>query len=220
MDLVWKYGRLCSIPFSKSSIPIHSGIFHIPYRNSRSIPFYFPYHALVVDSVLLSLLLHFTPTIVASLKIRKRLILKKLLPLPAPFQHFRFEIASASNLFHQSASFSASTKKITASASSFRFHIPGSHCYFATDGISLSKKHRNVLEVKQDTHNQLVASTMRQNRFLEIHQYLHTCENLDLQENDKFGKLIDYIFLLNASFFENFQGVFSHNISIDKTMVL
>ena len=34
----------------------------------------------------------FTPTVVARLKIRKRLILKKLLPLPAPFQHFRFRV--------------------------------------------------------------------------------------------------------------------------------
>ena len=42
MELVWKYGRLSSIPFLKSSIPFHSGIFHIPYRNFRSIP----YHAL------------------------------------------------------------------------------------------------------------------------------------------------------------------------------
>ena len=215
MDLVWKYGRLCSIPFLKFSIPIHSGIFHISYQNFRSIPFYFPYHALVVDSVLLLLLLHFTPTIVASLKIRKRLILKKLFPLPAPFQHFRFEIASASNLFHQSASSSASTKNNRFYR--FRFHIPGLHCYFATDGISLPKKHTNVLEVKQDTHNQLVASAMRQNRFLEIHQY--TCDNLNLQENDKFAKLIDYFFLLNASFFENFQAVFSHDISVDETMV-
>ena len=52
------------------------------------------YMTCVVDSLLLLLLLHFTPTVVASLKIPKRLILKK--------------IASAFNLFHQSAS--ASTK--------------------------------------------------------------------------------------------------------------
>ena len=44
MELVWKYGRLSSIPFLKSSIPFHSGIFHIPYHNFRSIP----YHALLV----------------------------------------------------------------------------------------------------------------------------------------------------------------------------
>ena len=42
-------------------------------------------------------LLHFTPTVVASLKIRKRLILKKLLPLPAPFQHFRFRFRPLSS---------------------------------------------------------------------------------------------------------------------------
>ena len=40
MELVWKCGRLSSIPFLKSSIPFHSGILHIPYRNFRSIPFH------------------------------------------------------------------------------------------------------------------------------------------------------------------------------------
>ena len=40
----------------------------------------------------MKLLLHFNPTVEASLKNRKRLILKKMLPLPAPFQHFRFRV--------------------------------------------------------------------------------------------------------------------------------
>ena len=111
MKLVWKYGRLSFILFLKSSIPFHSGIFHIPYRNFRSIPFYFlihsiPYHTMPWLSMLL--LQHFITSVVAWLKIRKRLILKKLLPLPAPFQHFRFRVRFHFNLFHQSAS--ASTK--------------------------------------------------------------------------------------------------------------
>ena len=46
MELVWKDGRLSFIPFLKSSIPFHSGIFHIPYRNFRSIPFHFPFHSI------------------------------------------------------------------------------------------------------------------------------------------------------------------------------
>ena len=46
MELVWKYGRLSSISFLKSSIPFHSGIFHIPYRNFRFIPFHFPFHSI------------------------------------------------------------------------------------------------------------------------------------------------------------------------------
>ena len=37
MRLVWKYGRLSSIPFLKSSIPFQYGIFHTPYRNFHSI---------------------------------------------------------------------------------------------------------------------------------------------------------------------------------------
>ena len=70
---------------------------------------------------IISLLLHFTPTVLASLKIRKRLILKKLLPLLAPFQNFRFRFQPFSSKcfrFH---------KKLTAfTASSFRF--ASTHC--------------------------------------------------------------------------------------------
>ena len=101
MKLVWKYGRLSSISFLRSSIAFHSGIFHIPYQNFRSIPFFIPYHALVVDFILLLLLQHFIPTVVARLKIRKRLILNKLLPLLAYFQHFCFRFQPlSSKCFH------------------------------------------------------------------------------------------------------------------------
>ena len=80
-----------------------------------------PYHALVVDSIIL--LRYFTPTVVARLKIWKRLIFKKLLSLPAPFQHFRFRVRFrfqplSSKYFHFH-------KKLTASSFRFRFHIPG-----------------------------------------------------------------------------------------------
>ena len=51
MELVWKYGRLSSIPFLKSSIPFHSGNFHIPNRNFHSIFHSIPYHALVATTV-------------------------------------------------------------------------------------------------------------------------------------------------------------------------
>ena len=73
------------------------------------------------------LLLHFTPTIVASVKYRKRPVLKNLLPLPAPFQNFRFRVRSASTLFHQSAS--ASSKKFTAYTASASTSLQSSHTY-------------------------------------------------------------------------------------------
>ena len=57
------------------------------------------------------LLLHFTPTVIASLKTHKRLILKKLLPLPAPFQHFCFRVR-----FH--------FQPLSSKCFCFRLHIP------------------------------------------------------------------------------------------------
>ena len=41
VELVWKYGRLPSVSFLKSSIPFHSGTFHIPFQNFPFIPFHF-----------------------------------------------------------------------------------------------------------------------------------------------------------------------------------
>ena len=122
---------------------------HLPYSISK-FPFYSifhstPYHALFVDSMLLLLLLHFTPTVVASLKIRKRLILKKLLPLPAPFQHFRFRVrfrfqALSSKCFRF-------LKKLTASASTFRFHF-----------------HIPVCNTLQQVHNKLEQKSPQKSR--------------------------------------------------------
>ena len=96
---------------------------HLPYRNFRSFPFSISYHALVVDSILL--LLRFTPTVLARLKIRKHLILKKLLPLLAPFQHFRFRFQPlSSKCFRFHKKLTAST--VFASSLRFHFHMPAS----------------------------------------------------------------------------------------------
>ena len=65
------------------------------------------------------ILIHLTPTVVGSLKIRKRLILKKLLPLPAPFQHFRFRV----RFRFQPLASKRFRKKINR-FHCFRFHIP------------------------------------------------------------------------------------------------
>jgi len=86
-------------------------------------------------------------------------------------------------------------------------------------GYSTPKNIRMFWEIKLDVHNALVSSAMRRNRFLEIHQYLHTCDDLDLPENDKFTKLAHFFSLLNASFLNNFTTLFSQDISIDETMV-
>lgn len=58
-------------------------------------------------------------------------------------------------------------------------------------------------ETKSDVNSELVSSTIRRNRFLEIHQYLHTCDNVALPEGDKFGKLRQCFDTLNESFSKN-----------------
>ena len=117
--MVWKYGILSSISFLKFSIPFWHLSYSVPKFPFHSIPFSIPYHALVFDLLLLLLLQNFTPTVVARLKIRKRLILKKLLTLPAPFQHFRFRVRfrfqpllSQCFRFHKKLTASASTSLV------------------------------------------------------------------------------------------------------------
>ena len=134
-NLVWIwYGRLSSIPFLKSSIPFHSAIFHIPYRNIHSI-----FHSIPCPGCrffIIIIIATFYPNGCSqfrSLKIRKRLILKKMLPLPAPFQRFRFRVrfrfqplSSKCFRFHKKLPAS------TASTSSFCFHIPGLRARWAS----------------------------------------------------------------------------------------
>ena len=46
MELVWKYGRLFFIPFLKSSILFHSGIFYSIFHTEISISFHFPFQSI------------------------------------------------------------------------------------------------------------------------------------------------------------------------------
>ena len=86
-------------------------------------------------------------------------------------------------------------------------------------GYLCPKNIRMFWEIKSDVHNELVSSSMRRKRFLEIHQYLHTCDNFQLSKNDKFAKLSEYFRLLNKSFLQNFDNIFTLDISVDETMV-
>ncbi|XP_018802138.1 PREDICTED: piggyBac transposable element-derived protein 1-like [Bactrocera latifrons] len=64
---------------------------------------------------------------------------------------------------------------------------------------------RMFWEVKSDTHNELVASSIRRNRFFEIQQYLHLSDSASLPPNDKFAKVRQYITKLNVNFTANFE---------------
>ena len=66
-------------------------------------------------------------------------------------------------------------------------------------GYALLKNIRMFWELKKDTHNELVSSAMRRNRFFEIHKYLHTSDNTKLFD-DKFAKVSLHFSYLNGSF--------------------
>lgn len=86
-------------------------------------------------------------------------------------------------------------------------------------GYLTPKYMRMFWEVKSDTHNDLVASSIRRNRFFEIQQYLHLCDSTSLPSNDKFAKIREYFTKLNQNFSANFKRAGSSHISIDETIV-
>ena len=80
------------LPFHSWNLPFHSGIFHSE--------IFVPFHSIPCPGCrfyIIITIVTFYLTVVARLKIRKRQILKKLLPLPAPFQHFRFRFQPLSS---------------------------------------------------------------------------------------------------------------------------
>ena len=83
------------LPFYSIFEIFHSIPFwHLPYSIPK-FPFHSNFHSIpchVCRFYLIIIIVTFYRNVVASLKIRKRLILKKLLPLPAPFQPFCFRV--------------------------------------------------------------------------------------------------------------------------------
>nr|CAD7451714.1 unnamed protein product [Timema bartmani] len=52
-------------------------------------------------------------------------------------------------------------------------------------------------ETSSDTHNEAVSKAMSRNTFEDSLKSLHVCDNLTLDENDKFGKATTALALLN-----------------------
>ncbi|CAK1541427.1 unnamed protein product [Leptosia nina] len=86
-------------------------------------------------------------------------------------------------------------------------------------GYLTPKYMRMFWEVKNDTHNDLISSSIRRNRFFEIQQYLHLSDSTSLPPNDKFAKVREYFIKLNINFCSNFKKAGSSHISIDETIV-
>ncbi len=68
-------------------------------------------------------------------------------------------------------------------------------------------------------YNELIADSMRQDRFDEIMKYFHAADNTKLPKNDKYGKVSPLMEILNGNFLK-YEEVFGpRNISIDESMI-
>lgn len=69
----------------------------------------------------------------------------------------------------------------------------------------------------EDCGVQLVQLSMTRDRFREIKKYIHFCDNNNLDPNNKFAKIQPLFDAINKRFLQ--FGIFSHNLSIDESMV-
>ncbi|CAK1585629.1 unnamed protein product [Parnassius mnemosyne] len=84
-------------------------------------------------------------------------------------------------------------------------------------GYSPLPRRRMYWESNEDTHNILVAKSMRRNRFEEILRHFHVVDNINLCPNDKMAKVRPLFDLLNKKFLQ--YAVIEKNISIDESMI-
>lgn len=84
-------------------------------------------------------------------------------------------------------------------------------------GYSTVSRKRMYWELNPDSHNEAISNAMSRNRFDEIMKYIHFADNLQLPENDKMGKVRNFMSMINERcllFFPTRQ-----NLSIDESMI-
>lgn len=117
------------------------------------------------------------PTIISHLALSPQFLRRKL---ENPFWQ---------NLYHFIRSGNWMQKKILYSYSIWHESLCSYVAFYKMYGpINL----RMFWEIKSDTHNDTVSYIMHRNCFLEIKSCLHLCNNKNLPENGKFGKIIKH----------------------------
>ena len=86
-------------------------------------------------------------------------------------------------------------------------------------GYSTVPRRRMYWENESDVRNELIATSMKRDRFDEIFRYFHAADNNNLDSTDKYAKVRPLLSLLNNRFMK-FGSVFGPtNVSIDESMV-
>lgn len=84
-------------------------------------------------------------------------------------------------------------------------------------GYAPLPRRRMYWESNEDTHNVLVAKSMRRNRFEEIFRYFHVADNRNLCTADKMAKIRPLFNIMNEKFLV--YAPIEKNFSIDESMI-
>ncbi|XP_039281477.1 piggyBac transposable element-derived protein 3-like isoform X1 [Nilaparvata lugens] len=84
-------------------------------------------------------------------------------------------------------------------------------------GYNTMARYRMYWETAEDTHHEAVSSAMSRNRFEDLLRYIHFCENVKIDKDDKFAKVRPVMCMLNERWLQYFPG--DVYLSIDESMV-
>ncbi len=70
-----------------------------------------------------------------------------------------------------------------------------------------------------DVYNELIADSMRRDRFDEIMKFFRAADNIKLPKNDKYGKVSPLMEILNDNFLKYGEVFGPSNISIDESII-
>ncbi|XP_045101311.1 piggyBac transposable element-derived protein 3-like [Portunus trituberculatus] len=86
-------------------------------------------------------------------------------------------------------------------------------------GYCCIPRHRLYWQRQPDVYNELIADSMRRDRFDEIMKYFHAADNTKLPKKDKYGKVSPLMEILNGNFLKYGEVFGPINISIDESMI-
>ncbi len=72
---------------------------------------------------------------------------------------------------------------------------------------------------KPDVYNELIAGSMRRDRFDEIMKFFHAADSTKLSKNDKYAKVRPFLEILNDNFLKYGEVFGPGNVSIDESMI-
>lgn len=86
-------------------------------------------------------------------------------------------------------------------------------------GYCCVPRRRLYWQKQPDVYNELIASSMRGDRFDEIMKFFHAADNTNLLPNDKFAKIQPLLEILNSNFLKYGEVFGPVDVSIDESMI-